>query len=308
MERYRQMMIFDAVANAPSLAAAARQLRVSQATVSRALAALEARLGQSLLNRTTQGVSLTPVGRAFAVDCARILGMAEQADAAVNGLHVEPGGLLRLVSPLLFGDHLLMPLVFEYLQAWPGVQISVNYQDAFPDLHEQGVDIAVSIGALPEGYLVARKVGEVGQMICASPDYLARHPAPDTPADLSEHALVFCSADSRIPQWRFQPDTSRSYRLKPTLRCTTESAALKAAVDGAGLACCPSYQVHEHVRAGTLDVVLQGFAPPPVPVHLVYREGPRASAAVRSFVDFVSMRLRLDPVLNHCQAALGESG
>lgn len=299
MSRHHQMSVFDAVARELGLAAASRRLGVSEATVGRSLAALEKRLGATLLKRSTRGVTLTEVGRLFASECARLLQAADEADASANGLHSEPRGLLTVVSPLLFGDQLLMPVALDYLDAWPGVEMSVSYQDRLPNLHEEGVDVAVLVGALPDAYMVARKVGWVRQMICASPDYLSRRPAPHSPDELGAHRLVFCNADSRALEWRFQSaGVALNVALKPSLQCTTQSAAIDGAIRGAGLTRCLSYQVHDHLESGRLRAVLEDFEPDPLAVHLVYREGRRASAKVRSFVDFAVERMRVHPVLN----------
>lgn len=299
MDRHQQMTVFAAVAREQGLAAASRRLGVSQATISRSLAALETRLGAQLLNRSTRGVTLTEVGRAFASECERLLRMADEADASANGLHVEPKGLLSLVMPLLFGDRLLMPIVLDYLKAWPGIEMSVTYQDRFPNLHEEGIDVAVLIGVLPDAFMVAREVGAVRQIVCASPAYLARHTEPRTPADLAAHSVVVCSADNRMQEWRLrQNGLMRTVPLKPVLRCTTPRSAIEASVRGAGLVCCLHYQADEFLRAGQLVPVLEAFEPDPVPVHLVYREGRRASARVRSFVDFAVERMRQHPVLS----------
>jgi DNA-binding transcriptional LysR family regulator len=229
-----------------------------------------------------------------------LLRAADEADASANGLHSEPRGLLTLVTPLLFGDQVLMPVILDYLAAWPGIELSVAYQDRFPRLHEEGVDVAVLVGALPEAYMVARKVGTVRQMICASPAYLEAHGAPRSPTELASHSLVFCNASNRLLEWRFQREGSlRSMALKPNLRCTTQVGVIGAAINGAGLASCLGYEIHAHLQAGRLRVVLEGFEPDPLPVHLVYREGRRASARVRSFVDFTVERLRRHPVLQH---------
>jgi DNA-binding transcriptional LysR family regulator len=300
MDRHQQMTIFDAVVSEQGLAAASRKLGVSEATVSRSLGALEKRLGARLLARSTRGVTLTEPGRLFASDCARLLRAADEADASANGLHVEPRGLLTLVTPLLFAEQLLMPVVLDYLDAWPGIEMSVAYQDRFPHMHEEGIDVAVFIGPLPDAYMVARNVGTVRQMICASPAYLERHSAPLAPTDLSAHSLVFCSASHRMLEWRFQREGSvRSVALKPNLRCTTQVGVIGAAINGAGLASCLGYEIHGHLQADRLRVVLEGFEPDPLPVHLVYREGRRASARVRSFVDFAVERMRQHPVLQH---------
>lgn len=298
MERHQQMTIFLAVAQSSGLAAASRLLSVSEATVSRALAALEQRLGTPLLERSTRGVRLTGTGRQFAEDCERLLRAADEADASANGLHVEPRGLLTLATPLLFGERLMLPVILEYLDTWPGIQVSISYQNQFPNLHEDGVDVAVLIGELPDAHMVARRMGNVRQMVCASPDYLQRHGEPHNPTGLAEHALIVCSADNWTQEWRFRPQgVARNVTAKPVLRCTTQVAAIEAAVRGAGLVSCLSHEVHEHLEAGRLTPVLRGFEVEPLAVHLIYREGLRASARVRSFIDFAVERMRLHPAL-----------
>ena len=156
-DRHRQMEVFAAVASTRGLAAAARQLGVSHASVSRSLAALEQRLGALLLTRSTRGVELTDAGRGFACECARLLGLADHADASARGLHVEPRGRLTLTMPRLFADRLLMPVVLEFLDTWPEVDISLTCLDRFPNLHEEGVDVALLVGPLPDVHVVARK-------------------------------------------------------------------------------------------------------------------------------------------------------
>ncbi|MFJ5300235.1 LysR family transcriptional regulator [Pseudomonas sp. NPDC088368] len=299
MERHRQMTVFAAVAQSSGLAAASRLLNVSEATVSRALWALEQRLGTQLLERSTRGVRLTETGRLFAEECVRLLRATDEADASANGLHVEPRGLLTLATPVLFGDRMMMPVVLEYLDAWPGIQMSIAYQNAFPDLHEDGVDVAVLIGELPDAHMVARRVGRVRQLICASPAYLLAHGEPREPVALTDHRLIVCSADSWTQPWRFEPEGGVRHLIsKPVLRCTSQVAAIDAALQSAGLVSCLSHEVHEHLEEGRLRAVLQTFEVAPLPVHLIYREGLRASARVRSFIDFAVERLRTHSALS----------
>ncbi|HEY0287380.1 MAG TPA: LysR family transcriptional regulator [Pseudomonas sp.] len=299
MDRHLQMRVLHAVAHAPSLAAASRRLGVCEATVTRAMAALERRLGTRLLTRSTRGVTLTDVGVTFAAECARLLQAVGAAEASANGLHSEPRGQLRLVMPLLFGDQLLMPIVLDYLDVWPAIDMSVIYQDRFPNLHEEGVDVAVLIGALADSSMVARKVGTVRQVVCASPGYLATRGEPMHPHELAGHASIYANADGGLMEWRFQQqNVVFSVALKPVLRCTTASSAIIAACRGAGLACCWSYQAHDSIQDGRLTRLLSAFELPAVPVHVVYREGRRASARVRSFVDYAVERLRRHPAMS----------
>lgn len=298
MDRQQQMQVFLAVSQTLSLAAAARQLELSAPTVTRAIDALEQRLNLALLQRSTRGVALTEAGERFAADCQRLLAQLQEAEASARGLHSLPRGLLTLSVPLLFGQEVMPGLLLEYLRQFPEVQLQVRYLDRQPNLHEEGVDVAVLAGALPDSSLFALKVGHIRRVVCASPAYLAAHGTPSRPEDLARHRIVHSSADARLPEWRFQVQGEiRHYPLRPRLSCTTNPAAIQAACGHGGLTRCMSYQVHERVQRGELVVVLRDFELPALPVQLVYREGRRAAARVRSFVDFAVSRLREHPAL-----------
>ena len=294
------MEIFLAVAGAHGLAAAARQLGVSQATVSRSLGELEGRLGTPLLTRSTRGVHLTSAGRRFASDCARLLCLSDAADASAKGLHVEPRGRLNLTMPRLFADRLWVPVVLEFLDAWTEVDISLTCLDRFPNLHEDNIDVAVWVGVVPDAHVVARRVGAMRQMICASPGYLGSQGVPLTLDDLPRHRWVTCSAEGQGLEGHLACQGAATQTASTSmLRCTTQAGAIESAIGGAGLIRCLRYQVIDALDAGRLQPLLETLEPAPLPVHLVYREGRHASARVRSFVDFASERLRAHPALTH---------
>ena len=299
MDRHQQMHIFLAVAEDLSLAAAARRLEVSPPTVTRAIAALEARLGVALLGRSTRGVQLTAAGERFADDSRRILAKVSEAEASASGLHLQPRGQLTLATPLLFGQHLLTPILLDYLAAYPEVQILGHFMDRFPNLHEEAVDVSVLVGELPDSSLFALKVGSIRRVLCASPSYLAAHGEPQTPQALSAHQIIHSSADARLNEWRFNHNGQiQTVNLQPRLSSATNQAAIAAAVAGAGLTRCMSYQIHRQLMQGQLRTVLHDFESAALPVHIVYREGRKAAARVRSFVDFAVARLRAEPSLN----------
>lgn len=299
MDRHGQMQAFLAVSQTLSLAAAARQLGLSAPTVTRAVEALEQRLGLALLQRSTQGVTLTEAGQRFAADCERLLQQVREAEASAAGLHLEPRGRLTVSMPLLLGQQVLTPMLLDYLQRFPDVDVVVRYLERLPNLHEEGLDVAIVAGNLPDSSLVALPVGQVRRVVCASPGYLARHGEPQAPADLARHRIIHALADSRLPEWRFRVDGElRPYPLRPRLACATTQGAIQAACLGGGLTRCLGYQAHEQLANGQLRTVLAPFAPPPVPLHVVYREGRRAAARVRSFVDLAVAGLRNHGALN----------
>jgi len=299
MDRHDQMAAFLTVVEDRSLAAAARRLNVSAPTVTRAIAALESRLGVALLVRSTRGVELTQAGERFAHDCARIVRGVAEAERSAVGLHAQPRGLLTLAAPLLFGQHLLTPILLDYLEEYPDVQLAGQFMDRVPNLHEEAVDVAVLAGDLPDSSLFATKVGSIRRVVCASPVYLAAHGEPEVPGALVGHRVVHSLADARLPEWRFQQDGAlQTVGFRPRLTCATNQAALVAASRGAGLTRCMSYQIAGPLAAADLKLVLTAYELPAMPVHVAYREGRRAAARVRSFVDFMVARLRADTRIN----------
>jgi DNA-binding transcriptional LysR family regulator len=287
MERYRDMQLFAALAGHSSLAGTARSVQVSGPTLVRAVARLEARLRVRLLERSTRGVNLTDAGSAYLADCVRLLAAVGAAEASAKGLHVQAQGNLRVFLPFLFSRYVMAPVLADYLDRYPEVSLAAHYHDYYPNLHEEGLDVAILVGELPDSSLIARPVGQVRNILCASPDYLAVHGEPQRPHDLKQHRLI-ASADQ--VHWDFQ-----GYQLKARARlgCATVQGAINAAVHGAGVIRCLSYPVHEHLQNGQLRRLLPGFEQPPLPVHVVYRQGRNAPMRVRSFVD-------------HCVAALRE--
>jgi DNA-binding transcriptional LysR family regulator len=284
MERFRDMQLFAALAGQPSLAAAARAAQVSGPTLIRAVARLEARLRVPLLTRSTRGVSLTDVGHAYLDDCLHLLAAVDAAEASAKGMHVQAQGNLRVFLPLLFSCYVMAPVLASYLDRYPEVRLAAHYHDYYPNLHEEGLDVAILVGELPSSSLIARPVGQVRQMLCASPGYLAAHGEPLHPQDLKHHRLI-AQVD-----WAFQ-----GHEFKARLGCTTVQGAINAAVGGAGLVRCLSYPVHEHLLGGQLRRVLPAYEQPPLPIHVVYREGRNAPMRVRSFVEHCVTALRAHP-------------
>ncbi|PKM09261.1 MAG: LysR family transcriptional regulator [Gammaproteobacteria bacterium HGW-Gammaproteobacteria-4] len=298
MNRHREMTVFQAVAEDLSLAAAARRLQLSVATVTRAIDTLESRLGISLLARHARGVSLTEAGIRFADDCRRILAQVAEAQESAIGLHAQPRGRLHVAMPLLFGQELLTPILLDYLAGHPAVHVVARDFEHCPSLHEVGIDVAIQIGTLPDSSLFALTVGSVRRVVCASTAYLQAHGEPNRPEEIRNHRIIHASADARLTEWRFSDQgKQRNVGFRPHLICTTHQAAIAAASRHAGITRCLSYQIHGHVAQGQLRAVLQRYELPSYPVHIVYREGRRASARVRSFVDFVVCRLRDHPAL-----------
>jgi DNA-binding transcriptional LysR family regulator len=298
MDRYHEMLMFEALSERPSLASAARRLDVSGPTVVRAIARLEERLGVPLLQRSTRGVVLTEAGAAFMADCSRILKQVDEAEASAKGLHIQAQGNLTVLLPLLFSRYVMTPLLSNYMNLYPEVKVFAQYHDRFPNMNEEGIDVAVLVGNLPSSSLIARQVGHVRSMVCSSPAYLASHGEPIVPEDLRNHRLVATHAYRDKVQWDFhQNGVVNPIKARTRISCATVQAAIDAAAHGAGITRCLSYPLHEYLSSGRLRRVLQPYELPALPVHVVYREGRKASMRVRSFVDHIVDGLREHPAM-----------
>lgn len=296
MSRYRQMQVFAAVVQAGSLAAAARQLEQSPATVMRSIAALEARLNNRLLLRGPRGVELSPAGEQFAVSCRQILEHTAVAERSAAGMHACPAGRLSLSLPLLMDQQVLMPIALDYLTAFPEVQLVTQAREGVPKLLEENIDVALVVGHLPNSSGFAMPVGRVRPIVCGSPAYLAKWGRPQTPEDLKAHRTVLTTASGQQSEWRFYGERSiRLVKPLPVLTCTTQRAAIHAATLGLGLIRCMSYEAHHELQSGFLEPVLNDFASQALPAQLIYRDGRRAEARVRTFIDFATPRLRAHP-------------
>jgi len=299
VDRLHLINVFTAVVDANGFAGAARKLNISPPAVTRAISELEAHLGVRLLTRTTRVVRVTDAGARYVEDCRRILAELAEADESVSGLHGAPRGRLTLTAPVLFGALYVTPIVTEYLQRYPEVTASCWFLDRVVNMMDEGVDIAVRIGELPDSSMQAIRVGKVRRVICAAPSYLARHGVPQSPDELAAHTIVSASGVTPAPEWRLvENGAARIVKLQPRMITTTNDSAVAAAVAGFGLSRLMSYQVAEHVREGRLKILLSEFETAPLPVQLVHREGRHASQKARAFLDLAIERLRASPALN----------
>ncbi|MCK3827206.1 LysR family transcriptional regulator [Pseudomonas sp. W2Aug9] len=299
MDRFHEMQVFLAVAEEEGFAAAARRLKTSPPSVTRAIAAMEQRIGTQLLARTTRSLHLTDAGQRYLEDCRRILAELEEAEEAAAGSYSIPGGQLTVTAPVLFGELYVAPVLGEYLDQFPLVNISALLVDRVVNMADEGVDVAVRIGHLHEPGQQAIKVGEVRRVVCASPAYLDQHGRPQRPEQLREARIVSSSSSQLVSEWTFV-DAGQPLKIaiEPRLSVTANNAAINLARLGWGMTRVLSYQVAAAVAAGELELVLEAFEPAPLPIHVVFQQNGRIPAKVNTFVDFLSQRLGLDPALN----------
>ena len=289
------MTAFLAVVDTDGFSAAARKLGVSPSVMTRAVTELEERLGMRLLTRTTRFVRLTETGRVYAENCRRILADLEDADSTAAGTHAAPRGQFTITATVNFGAMYVAPVVRAYLSQHPQVSMHCWFVDRTVNLVEEGVDVAVRIGQLPDSSLQAIQVGRVRQVMCASPDYLARHGVPRRPEDLPQHTIVTATGLTPTPELRFANDLK--IRVQPRMTTTTNESAAAMALAGLCVTRLPLYQIAPAVQRGELQLVLEEFERPAVPIHVVHREGRNASSKIRTFIDMTVDALRKDASL-----------
>ncbi len=293
MDRVEAMKILLQAVEAGSLSKASRSLGLPLATVSRKVSELEAHLNASLLTRSAHGLTPTPAGRSFITAAKAILEQLNEAERAASGEYTAPRGDLAVTAPVMFGRLHLLPVVTEFLGAYPDVDVGLVLTDRIAHLVDDQVDMALRIGELPDSALTASRLGSVRRVVCASPAYLAKRGRPATPGDLGQHDAISSESVNAPGAWRFEASGAEiAVALRSRLSVNTVEAAIDAAVAGMGLARAMSYQVVQHIRQGTLEIALEAFEPPPRPVHLVYNAQSRLPLKLRAFVDFVGPRLR----------------
>ncbi|CAG4901394.1 LysR family transcriptional regulator [Paraburkholderia saeva] len=299
MDRLQAMTAFLTVVDTGGFASAARKLKVSPSVVTRMVGELEDAMGVRLLTRTTRMVRMTDTGADYADRCRRILADIEEAEQSATSMHGTTRGLLSITSSMLFGKYYVTPIVIEYLGRYPEVDVSCWFLDRIVNIVDEGIDIAIRLGDLPDSSMQAVRVGQVRRVVCASPDYLAQHGAPRNPEDLAGRAIVSASGLSTLSEWRFGSDERRqAVRVKPRMTTTTNDSAISAVVAGLGLTQLLSYQVAQQLREGSLQIVMEAFEPPPLPIHVMHREGRHVTRKVRTFVDLAIETLRANDSLN----------
>jgi DNA-binding transcriptional LysR family regulator len=282
------MRTYVAVVDSGSFASAATRLDVSRAMVSKQVQKLEEHLGTRLLNRTTRRLSLTETGRAFHERSVQILSDVNEAEQIAGQMTTMPRGVLRVTIPLSYGQHRLGSIIGAYTQAYPQVQLDIALSDRKVDLVEEGFDVAIRIGALPQSDLIARKLGVAHGIVCASPGYLATHGTPQTPGELSEHACLSYSLSGDGADWRLE--SANEHAIVPVtgpMKADNGDIIRLAAVAGAGIAFQPHFIVGEDTAAGRLVHVLPEWQSAEMGIYAVYPSRKHLSAKVRTFVDFL---------------------
>jgi len=282
------MQTFVTVADLQGFAPAARKLGLSPPAVTRLIAALEERLGARLLQRTTRKVALTDAGARYLERARRILADIEEAELAAESERTRPTGRLVVSAPVGFGRLHVSPVMSAYLKRYGDVAGELRLEDRIVNLVEDGVDLAVRIGHLPDSSLVARQVGEMRRIVVASPAYLKARGEPKTPEAIKDHQIIQFGGSALTADWRFARDGEElRIAVAPRFTSNVADAAIQHAMAGGGLTRVLAYQAADAIRRGRLKLVLRKFELPPLPVQIVYPTSRLLSAKVRAFIDLV---------------------
>jgi DNA-binding transcriptional LysR family regulator len=292
VDQFAAMATFVRVVDAGSLSAAARSIPSSLTSVSRQISALEEYFGTALLVRTTRRLALTDDGRLLYERAKSILAELKETEATLSRGRHQPSGRLRVSAPTLIGRLLIAPLLAEFLHRYPSLAVELLLIDRAVDMVEEDIQLALRVGHLSDSQLVARKLGDLRMIVCASPIYLERRGIPQIPDDLSRHDCLVFSTTPGIAEWRFKEGakTERRIRIASRLWVNSLDALVSAAKDGAGIVRVPSWQVAADLAAGELQRILVDYEPSPAPLHLIFQPSRLASPKSRAFVDYLLER------------------
>ena len=291
-----EMSVFSKVVASGSLSAAARDLGVSTAVVSRRLAALEARLGVRLVNRTTRRLALTDEGASYLDACTRILGEIEDADAAAAAKRVEPQGVLKVALPASFGHKHIAPLIPPFAARFPRIQLALSLSDRTVNVIEEGYDLAIRIGELEDSSLAARKLAPNRRVVCASPAYLKTHETPRQPGDLQQHNCLTTTELSM--NWEYKgPDRKRgAVRVSGNYACDNWEVLREWAMAGLGVALKSTWDVRRQLEDGSLVRLLPGYDfGTDVAIYAIYPHRRYLPAKTRVFIDYLAESFGPEP-------------
>jgi DNA-binding transcriptional LysR family regulator len=297
MDRFAALEAFVRVAETQSFSEAARRLRSSKSAVSRSVGALEAEVGARLFNRTTRSLNLTEAGRAYFERVIRILADLDDADRALGHHQASPRGRLMVSAPMSFGFLHLAPAMPEFLGRFPEVDVDLSLNDRFVDLVDDGFDVALRIGALPDSSLMARRIVPIRRTLCASADYFRRRGTPHAPEDLKTHECLRNSNVARTQEWRFVDPEGKPSLVSVFGRVSANNgdALREMALAGFGIANLPTFIVGADLREGALVAALERFLPQDLAMSAVYPHSRHLSPKVRAFVDFLVERFGKRP-------------
>jgi len=286
------LAFFSLLVKHGNLSAAARELGLTPPAVSTRLANLERRLGVRLLNRTTRRVSVTQEGELYLAEGGRILADLEALERNVASARAQPRGLLRLNATFGFGRAHIVPAVADFVRQYPDVEVQMRLTDRPVSLLDEGFDVAVRFGEIPDARLTARKIASNRRLLCASPQYLAAHGEPRAPGDLQRHrCIVVRENDVAYGTWHLRAGQRvETVKVRGPLSSNDGQSALEWALAGHGIVMRSEWETAAYLRSGRLRQVLPDWGTPPADIHALYPERLNLPAKTVAFVDFLVQR------------------
>ncbi|PMG30864.1 LysR family transcriptional regulator [Shewanella sp. 10N.286.52.C2] len=279
---------FVAVAETDSFTLAGKRLAISTAQVSRQISQIENRLSTKLFYRTTRKVSLTEEGQIFYRHCRQVIDGLEEAERAISSLQNKPQGLIKLTAPVTYGESFVMPIVTDYMQQYPDVEVICELTNRQLDLVEGGYDLAIRLGRLPDSSMMAKRLTSREQFVCAAPDYINRFGAPYSLSELTQHNCLVGSQ----PHWHFNEEgQARSIKVQGNLQCSSGISLLNAAIKGLGIVQLPGYYVADAISEGKLSVILESYKQQQEGIWALYPHNRHLSPKVRLLVDKLAAEL-----------------
>lgn len=296
MENLADIAVFVEVVKAGSFTTAAHELGLSRSVISKYITRLEQRLGVRLLNRTTRRLSLTEAGQRFFQQSQSALIQLENAEGEIHAMQAKPQGLLRISAPSSFGIIHLAPLIPLFQQIYPDLNLDLSISDKLIDIVDEGIDIAIRIGELPDSTLIAKHIAPCRYAVCASPNYFKQHAKPNTPEDLTQHSCLLFQFWNAPNQWQFLSKDNQFINVKVRGEVVSNNslALREIMLSGGGISIAPTFLVGADITNGRLLPVLSDYHIKPVSIYAVYPHRQYLTAKVRAFLEFLSTHIQAD--------------
>ncbi len=292
MDVLLSMSVFRRVAETGNFSEVAREMDISQPTVSKHVAALERHLSIKLLNRSTRQLSLTEVGKQYYDRCIHILDELIETESLLRNQESVPTGTLRINTPVTFGEICIVPHLWQFLDKFPELTIDLIMDDHYVDLVKDGIDVAIRIGPMPDSALVAKKLGDSPRVVFASPSYLKQRGEPKKLQDLQKHNCIVYTLLTTRNEWHFiGPNGEETVRVNGRFSANNPRTICDAVIDGQGIAVAPLWLVNKYIETGQVKVVLENYVPTPLEIHAVFPGRRYVPAKVRCFIEYFSKQM-----------------
>lgn len=295
MDVLTSMSIFRRVAETENFSVVAREMGLSQPTVSKQVAALEKHLNVKLINRSTRQLSLTEVGKQYYQRCVHILDEIAECESKTRNQQSQPTGMLRINTPVTFGELKIEQHLWKFLEDYPELKIDLIMDDHYVDLVKQGVDVAIRVGPLTDSSLIARKIGTSPRVTVASPQYLKKNGEPKSPHELSSHNCIVYMLLATLNEWHFDgPKGKESVQVSGRFSVNNPRIIREAVLADQGIAVTPIWLMEEYIKSGQVTVILQDYKPTPLEIHALYPARRFVPAKVRHFIDYLEAKLAME--------------